>query len=124
MKLMTHNMLTSKGMKNVKEGFPLKIQAEEMRNVDIDYDRDFITRMIPKLDWKALVFAAQCVGHKEDLPDTLPEGYENDNELLKRLHHVLLEVEVVSGCLECPETQRKFPISNGIPNMLLNEDEV
>ncbi|XP_050730121.1 multifunctional methyltransferase subunit TRM112-like protein isoform X1 [Eriocheir sinensis] len=124
MKLITHNMLTSKVLKNVKEGYPLKIQAEEMRTVDIDYDREFITRMMPKLDWKALVFAAQCVGHKEDLPDTLPDGYDNDNDLLKRLHHVLLEVEVVSGCLECPETQRKFPITNGIPNMLLNEDEV
>ncbi|XP_071550102.1 multifunctional methyltransferase subunit TRM112-like protein [Panulirus ornatus] len=124
MKLITHNMLTSKGIKNVKDGFPLKIQADEVRNVDIDFDRDFISRMVPKLDWNALLFAAQCVGHQEDLPETLPDGYENDDDLLKKLHHILLEVEVINGCLECPETQRKFPISNGIPNMLLNEDEV
>jgi len=26
--------------------------------------------------------------------------------------------------LICPESGRKFPISKGIPNMLLNEDEV
>lgn len=117
-------MLTSKGIKNVKEGFPLKIQAEEVRNVDIDFDREFISRTIPKLDWNALIFAAQCVGHQEDLPETLPESYDNDEDLLKKLHHILLEVEVVNGCLECPETKRKFPISNGIPNMLLNEDEV
>ncbi len=36
-----------------------------MRNVDIDYDREFITKMVPKLDWKALVFAAQCVSIHE-----------------------------------------------------------
>merc|ERR1711915_521599 len=124
MKLITHNMLTSKGIKNVKEGFPLKIQADEVKTVDIDFDQEFISRMVPKLDWKALVFAAQCVGHQEDLPDSIPDGYDGDEELLKKLHHILLEVEVTSGCLVCPETQRKFPITNGIPNMLLNEDEV
>lgn len=46
-----------------------------------------------------------------------------DEELLKSLHRVLLEVEVVEGELECPETGRKFPIRNGIPNMLVGEDE-
>jgi multifunctional methyltransferase subunit TRM112 len=46
-----------------------------------------------------------------------------DEELLKSLHRVLLEVEVIEGELECPETGRKFPIRNGIPNMLVGEDE-
>jgi len=124
MKLITHNLLTSKGMKNVKEGFPLKIQVDEVRNVEVDFDQEFICRTIPKLDWGAVVFGAQCVGHKEDLPTQLPQDYDADEELLKKIHHILLEIEVVSGCLECPETSRKFPISNGIPNMLLNEDEV
>ena len=27
------------------------------------------------------------------------------------------------GDLVCPETGRRFPVSDGIPNMLLNEDE-
>lgn len=35
----------------------------------------------------------------------------------------LLQVEVMEGCLKCPESGREFPISRGIPNMLLNEDE-
>lgn len=45
-------------------------------------------------------------------------------EILKKIHEVLLEVEVVEGDLECPETGRKFPIKNGIPNMLVNEEEL
>lgn len=32
------------------------------------------------------------------------------------------QVEVVEGDLECPESGHKFPISGGIPNLLLRED--
>lgn len=64
------------------------------------------------------------MGHAGDLPQQLIEDYEKNEEFLKKLHHALLEVEIVNGDLLCPESGRKFPISNGIPNMLLNEDEV
>ena len=52
------------------------------------------------------------------------ELLNNNEDLLKRFHKVLLEVEIIEGDLICPETGRKFPISNGIPNMLVNEDEL
>ena len=52
---------------------------------------------------------------------TEEEQYEM---FLRKVHHALLEVTVVEGHLECPESGRKFPIENTIPNMLLNEDEV
>ncbi|XP_006888036.1 PREDICTED: tRNA methyltransferase 112 homolog [Elephantulus edwardii] len=39
------------------------------------------------------------------------------------MHHVLLEVDVLQGTLQCPESGRLFPISHGIPNMLLNDEE-
>ena len=39
-------------------------------------------------------------------------------------HAHVMQVEVVEGELECPESGRKFPVSEGIPNMLLKEDEV
>lgn len=35
-----------------------------------------------------------------------------------------MEVDILNGELICPESGRKFPITNGIPNMLLNEDEI
>jgi len=40
------------------------------------------------------------------------------------VHFLSFQVEVIEGYLICPETERKFPIFNGIPNMLLNEDEI
>ncbi len=64
------------------------------------------------------------VGFGSGLPDSPPDAFESDEDFLKAAHHVLLEVEVVEGDLECPETGRKFPVSGGIPNMLLTEDEV
>ncbi len=64
------------------------------------------------------------VGFGDGLPDSPPDAFENDEDFLKAAHHVLLEVEVLEGDLECPETGRKFPVSGGIPNMLLREDEV
>ena len=64
------------------------------------------------------------LGHGSGLPDDLPDSYEENEDFLKAAHHVMMEVEVVEGELECPETGRKFPISEGIPNMLLREDEV
>lgn len=60
------------------------------------------------------------------LPSELTESHKtgDDEEFLRSLHHVLMEVDIIEGVLECPETGRQFPITNGIPNMLLNEDEV
>ena len=66
------------------------------------------------------------IGFSEDLPpvESLNEKSFEDEDLLKKLHKVLLEVEIMEGELVCPETGRKFPITNGIPNMLINDDEV
>ncbi|XP_060081256.1 multifunctional methyltransferase subunit TRM112-like protein [Ylistrum balloti] len=124
MKLITHNMLTSNIIKNTTNGYPLKIVASQIEIKTVDFNPEFITRMLPKMDWPALHQAAQSVGHGEGLPETLKENYEEDEELLKKVHHVMMQVEVIEGNLVCPESGRQFPISSGIPNMLLNEDEV
>jgi uncharacterized protein YbaR (Trm112 family) len=63
------------------------------------------------------------VGAGEGLPDQPPENPAENEAFLRATHHALLEVNVVEGDLECPETGRKFPIKRGVPNMLLTEDE-
>ncbi|KAK5642730.1 hypothetical protein RI129_008897 [Pyrocoelia pectoralis] len=124
MKLITHNMLTSKCMKGVTVGYPLKIQAVDVKTTEVDFNPEFISRLIPKVDWNVLCSAAESIGYLEDLPKEVTENYENNVDFLKKAHRVLLEIDIINGELICPETGRKFPINNGIPNMLLNEDEV
>ncbi|XP_058836696.1 multifunctional methyltransferase subunit TRM112-like protein [Topomyia yanbarensis] len=122
MKLLTYNFLTSKCIRGVKVGFPLKLKIVEKKEVSSDFNSEFIVRMIPRLDWGAIKLAANHIG--TELPDTIPEDISSDSETLQKIHHVLMEVDIVEGSLECPETGRVFPITDGIPNMLLNEDEV
>ena len=122
MRLITHNMLRC-NVKGVKNGYPLKIEVVKVESVDAEYNPDFVTRMIPKLDWNALVTGAKEVG-VEDLPVEVSEDMMSDDVFLRKLHRALLEVRVIEGALICPESGRRFPIQNSIPNMLLNEDEV
>ncbi|KAK6628927.1 hypothetical protein RUM43_002744 [Polyplax serrata] len=117
-------MLTSKCLKNVVTGFPLSIKATDVKVLDVEFNSEFVSRIIGKLDWEALYKAAESIGHLGELPREPVPDYEENENFLKTVHHVLLEVEVINGELICPETGRKFPISDGIPNMLLNEDEV
>ncbi|XP_044304534.1 multifunctional methyltransferase subunit TRM112-like protein [Varanus komodoensis] len=124
MKLLTHNMLTSH-VRGVRAGggFPLRIQATEVKVKNVDFNPEFIARMIPKLEWGALVEAAESLGQRSDLPSELIPDYKDDENFLRKVHHVLMEVEVVEGVLKCPDTGREFPITKGIPNMLLSEEE-
>lgn len=124
MKLITHNMLTSKCLKGVVTGYPLAINATDVKITEVDFNPEFINRVIPKLDWEVLWVAADSIGHSDGLPKTLEPKFEENEEVLKKVHRVLLEVEVEEGYLTCPESGRQFPISKGIPNMLLNEAEV
>nr|CAG4644495.1 EOG090X0LTV [Lepidurus arcticus] len=124
MKLLTHNFLTSRCIKGVSVGYPLQIIANDLKNLEVEFNPEFVARMIPKVEWSALCQAAQNVGKHEDLPETVPENYDVNEEFLKKAHHVMLEIEVINGELICPETGRKFQITDGIPNMLVNEDEV
>ena len=48
---------------------------------------------------------------------------END-DFMQRFHHALLELHLEEGALIRPETGRRFPVTRGITNMFLNEDEV
>lgn len=114
-----HNIVSSSLI-----SFLITLQAIEVEVLEVDFNPDFINRIIPKLDYPVLHNAATALGKVEDLPKELIADYENNVDFLKKIHHVLLEIDVVNGELICPETGRKFPINNGIPNMLLNEDEV
>lgn len=122
MRLITHNMLKS-NVRGVEDGYPLRIESEQVQVQEVDFNADFIVNMIPKLEWAAFVGAARSLG-VDGLPDELSEEQMGDEEVQRKIHHALLEIHVVQGFLICPSTERKFKVSNGIPNMLLHEDEL
>lgn len=80
--------------------------------------------MLPRLEWPAIRIAAGLIGCEYEFPEIISDENNADQDFLQKVHHILLEIDIVEGQLECPETGRIFPISAGIPNMLLNEDEV
>jgi multifunctional methyltransferase subunit TRM112 len=57
-----------------------------------------------------------------NLPSELPE--EPTDEFVQSLHRLLLETEIIEGELICPNCNRAYPIKDGIPNMLLKDDEL
>ena len=59
-----------------------------------------------------------------NLPETFEEAMLDDEQLLSGLHLLLLKRQVEEGTLVCPNCKRVYEIKGGIPNMLLNEDEV
>lgn len=122
MRLLTHNMLSS-NIKGVVNGFPLLIEAEKVIEKKVDLNADFLKNMFVKIDWNALVDASKSLGYSE-LPDNAEFSMLDSDEFLSKFHHALLELHLEEGALVCPETGRKFPVSKGIPNMLLHEDEV
>ena len=72
------------------------------------------------------IVVVHTIRYSEPPPHTCGAHSQHDSSLsCGYCSNVLfLQVEILEGALVCPETGRKFPISNGIPNMLLNEDEV
>jgi multifunctional methyltransferase subunit TRM112 len=101
-------------------GPPLHVQTEI---VETDYDADFLRHIFPRLEWPALVAAAAAVG-APPLPPTVTDAMlAGDDAFLRAFHHALLEVTLQEGALVCPATGRRFPVEQGIPNMLLTADE-
>lgn len=81
MKLSTYNFLTSKAIKGVKVGFPLKLTVSidiplkttflikytfllkiaKKDVVETEFNPTFIERLLPRLDWPTVHLAAQMV---------------------------------------------------------------
>lgn len=146
MKLLTHNFLTSKAIKGVKVGHPLILnvsskwrkcsthiseillfsslppQISQKEEKSVTFNAEFLTRILPRLHWPTVCVVSEQVG-VVGIPKELTDQDTSNDEILQKLHHVLLEIDVIEGELKCPETGRLFPITDGIPNMLLNEFE-
>ncbi|KAF4346036.1 hypothetical protein G4B88_012543 [Cannabis sativa] len=115
--------MLSSNIKGVTNGFPLRIEVVKVVEKEVELNPDFLKSMFSKIDWKALVEAARAIGYTE-LPNEVDPSMLDSDDFLRRFHHALLQLHLEEGALICPETGRRFPVTKGIPNMLLHEDEV
>ncbi|KAF9005131.1 hypothetical protein BDQ17DRAFT_1240737 [Cyathus striatus] len=120
-RLITHNLLACHVGGCNSNNFPLEFKDVQIELREAEFNADFVRAFLPKIAWKALVDTARQLGDTS-LPDEQPTMI--DDEFLKNLHHVLLEIHVEEGVMICPNCKHNFPISNGIPNMLLAEHEI
>lgn len=135
MRLFTHNLLVcnvkacvataSRSASAAPLNFPLRIEVAEggLKQEATEFRPEAVARLLAKLDWPALRAAAAQLGIAE-LPPSPPPRPEEDLGFLKSVHDLVLDVHVLEGRLVCPNCGRAFPISKGIPNMLLTDDEV
>lgn len=92
--------------------------------MDYEFSEEMMVKLMPKLNYPVLLQAAKSVGLPVDgLPASLAEDWKTNPAFLRSVGELVMSVEVVEGELECPETGRRFLIREGIPNMLVNEEE-
>lgn len=114
-------------MNSTTKGYPLIIEPTEISIEESTVDRQLLDRTLAKLNYQVIVAAAKQLAGDDtatlpELPAELPATL--DDALAADLYRVLFDVHVIEGFLVCPDTGRKFPIKEGIPNMILHEDEL
>ncbi|PWN37427.1 uncharacterized protein FA14DRAFT_159489 [Meira miltonrushii] len=97
MRLLTHNLLAchSRHCTQTSNNFPLKFKDVKLELLETDFNEAFIRGFLPKLDWNALVLTARELGDTS-LPEQGPDMEDPmlDQQILRNLHHVLLEVSM------------------------------
>lgn len=61
MRLLVHNLLMCNVKKCDKNNYPLKVFVEKSMIIECDFKKDAIIKIIPKLDWNALVITVHSV---------------------------------------------------------------
>lgn len=130
MRLITHNMLRNNA-KGVEGGYPLRLEVKSesgsITREESEFDAERVKCLLKKLNFGALKSVAKDLSMESELEGVeapLTDESLEDMAFLQAAHKLLFEVNVVEGSLVCPESGRVFPIREGIPNMLLHEDEV
>ncbi|ETV72828.1 hypothetical protein H257_12185 [Aphanomyces astaci] len=139
MRLLTHNMLVCnikacvatarQGENALPLNYPLKIQVDNESGIDItdtNYSKDFVLHILKSIDWTGLVQTVAQLNHPElpQLPQELPVDVAAREDILRAVHHIIFDTTIIEGELVCNNCGRSYPIKNGIPNMLLEEDEM
>ena len=123
MKLFTHNLLVCTKRNCGINSFPLKIKSTQVTKVTTELDADFLISLIEseRLNWAGLVSGAHDIGLA--MPAQLPADWKTNEQFLRALWDVVMDCQVMEGAMVCPVCGREYPIKEGIPNMVLSEQE-
>lgn len=136
MRLLTQNMLQC-NVKKCTQGYPLFLEQVQHEQENIEFNKEFLERLIEKIDWKAFqttlrnnlnwepyIQTPPIYSNADDSTETLGIQYdENNQEWWEWFHEFLLNRKIIHAKMTCPKCHHVFPITDGIPNMLLREDE-
>ncbi|KAL8737350.1 MAG: hypothetical protein Q9181_001767 [Wetmoreana brouardii] len=123
MKLLTVNFLTCavKACKTSPASFPLHFKDAELEQREMGYNPTFLQNILPRLNWVAITTIAAELGFN-NIPALKPEGTfesEEEQKVMRDLHTLLLETEVMEGKMVCGHCGHEYKIKEGIANFLL-----
>lgn len=122
MKLFTHNLLKCNGKKCNINNYPLKIVATKVDKQAVEFNKDMMTKFLKKVDVEALISGAKDLGISNiDLSNLKEEDLIKEN-ILKELHSLLFETVLVDGNLICNGCGLTYPVKNGIPDMVVDDE--
>jgi multifunctional methyltransferase subunit TRM112 len=115
-------------VKGCTDNFPLSIHADKIEQTDEfkaeEFNPDFVRSLVDRIDYPALIRALGQLKLEHLLPPTASDVDLNNDDVARELHRLLLDIHLSEGFLCCEKCGRKYPVNQGIPNMLLREDEV
>jgi multifunctional methyltransferase subunit TRM112 len=131
MRLLTLNMIQCNVKTCSTNKYPLSVSALLIEDVKMEYNKDFLVNLIPKIDWNALNFNLQELGW-DPIDDPVNFSYQESNDSVnvynkhspptswwESLHQVLLCKRIVNGKLECRGCQHVFVIKDTILSMIV-----
>ncbi|GMG51254.1 unnamed protein product [Ambrosiozyma monospora] len=120
MKFLTTNFVRCavKSCSTSDKSFPLKFEECELEQEEQDFNPDFIISMLERLDWNAIIKVAADLGNTQ-LPPQKPMNVETNEQVLKDLHSLLLETQIINGKMICENCHHIYYIKDSIANFLL-----
>ncbi|TPX08193.1 uncharacterized protein E0L32_001911 [Thyridium curvatum] len=122
MKILSLNFLSCavKACKASSDSFPLHPKDAELAHDDVELNPQLLVNVLPRIDWKALRTTSTELGFP-DLPEQPPtvEELEANETMLKELHNLLIETQIMEGKLVCANCGHEYGIREGIANFLL-----
>lgn len=120
MKFLTTNFVRCaiKGCDGTENSFPLKYENCKLQLEEQEFESDFIISMLERLDWGAIIKVAADLGNTS-LPAQKPDNIDQNEVMLKDLHSLLLETQIIEGQMVCGNCGHIYYIKNSIASFLL-----